>query len=129
MGNEIKYIETKKEKYPLLFSLNVMEAMQNEYGTLSRWSELLEPGTGKEPNLKAVLFLFKELINEGIDYENEEKNETRVFINERTAGRIMTEIGFKNIVSQLKGIVTTSTSQKKDEDENDEKNLMTTQNQ
>ena len=69
------------------------------------------------------------MINEGIDYENEEKNETRVFINERTAGRIMTEIGFKNIVSQLKGIVTTSTSQKKDEDENEEKNLMTTQNQ
>ena len=68
MIDKITYLETDSEKFPLAFTLNVMEALQNEYGTLSEWSELIR--NQKEPNIKALKFFITEAINEGIDIEN-----------------------------------------------------------
>ena len=42
-----------------------MEAIQEKYGTLEKWGNLTE-GEGGEPNAKAVIFGFCEMINEGI---------------------------------------------------------------
>lgn len=68
MIDKITYLETDSEKFPLAFTLNVMESIQNEYGTLSEWSELIK--NKKEPNIKALKFFITEAINEGIDIEN-----------------------------------------------------------
>ena len=68
MIDKITYLETDSEKFPLAFTLNVMEALQDEYGTLSEWSELIR--NQKEPNIKALKFFITEAINEGIDIEN-----------------------------------------------------------
>ena len=68
MIDKITYLETNSEKFPLAFTLNVMESIQNEYGTLSEWSELIR--NQKEPNIKALKFFITEAINEGIDIEN-----------------------------------------------------------
>ena len=68
MIDKITYLETDSEKFPLAFTLNVMEALQEEYGTLSEWSELIR--NQKEPNIKALKFFITEAINEGIDIEN-----------------------------------------------------------
>ncbi len=35
MVDKITYLETDIESFPLAFTLNVMESIQNEYGTLS----------------------------------------------------------------------------------------------
>ncbi len=55
MIDKITYLETDSEKFPLAFTLNVMESIQDEYGTLSEWSELIR--NQKEPNIKALKFL------------------------------------------------------------------------
>lgn len=68
MIDKITYLETDSEKFPLAFTLNVTEALQDEYGTLSEWSELIR--NKKEPNIKALKFFIIEAINEGIDIEN-----------------------------------------------------------
>ena len=73
MIDKITYLETDSEKFPLAFTLNVMESIQDEYGTLSEWSELIRKQ--KEPNIKALKFFITEAINEGIDIENEKSDE------------------------------------------------------
>lgn len=128
MGNDIRYLKTKSEIFPFTYSLNVMEALQNEFGSLNEWSDMVEPKDGSEPKIKALLFFFKEAINEGIDIENENSNQPRKFVNERKVGRIITELGVKTVLEQLKGTVVEAGSN--DDPEVDEtKNVITTQNQ
>lgn len=128
MGNDIRYLKTKNETFPFTYSLNVMEALQNEFGSLNEWSDMVEPKDGSEPKIKALLFFFKEAINEGIDIENENSDQPRKFVNERKVGRIITELGVKTVLEQLKGTVIDAGSN--DDSEVDEtKNVITTQNQ
>lgn len=128
MGNDIRYLKTKNETFPFTYSLNVMEALQNEFGSLNEWSDMVEPKDGSEPKIKALLFFFKEAINEGIDIENENSDQPRKFVNERKVGRIITELGVKTVLEQLKGTVIDAGSN--DDTEVDEtKNVITTQNQ
>ncbi len=106
MIDKITYLETDSEKFPLAFTLNVMESIQNEYGTLSEWSELIR--NQKEPNIKALKFFITEAINEGIDIENEKSSEKRVSITSSKAGRIITEIGLKKVANTITKMITES---------------------
>lgn len=106
MIDKITYLETDSEKFPLAFTLNVMEALQDEYGTLSEWSELIR--NKKEPNIKALKFFITEAINEGIDIENEKSSEKRVSITSSKAGRIITEIGLKKVANTITKMITES---------------------
>lgn len=106
MIDKITYLETDTEKFPLAFTLNVMESIQNEYGTLSEWSELIR--NKKEPNIKALKFFITEAINEGIDIENEKSSEKRVPIASSKAGRIITEIGLKKVANTITKMITES---------------------
>ena len=73
MIDKINYLETKTEKYPLVFSLNVMEAIQDKYGSIDKWSSLIQKNG--EPDIKALKFFMTEAINEGIEIENEKNND------------------------------------------------------
>lgn len=106
MIDKITYLETDSEKFPLAFTLNVMEALQDEYGTLSEWSELIR--NQKEPNIKALKFFITEAINEGIEIENEKSSEKRVPITSSKAGRIITEIGLKKVANTITKMITES---------------------
>lgn len=106
MIDKITYLETDSEKFPLAFTLNVMEALQDEYETLSNWSELIR--NKKEPNIKALKFFITEAINEGIDIENEKSNEKRAPITSSKAGRIITEIGLKKVANTITKMITES---------------------
>ena len=106
MIDKITYLETDSEKFPLAFTLNVMESIQNEYGTLSEWSELIR--NQKEPNIKALKFFITEAINEGIEIENEKSSEKRVPITSSKAGRIITEIGLKKVANTITKMITES---------------------
>lgn len=106
MIDKITYLETDSEKFPLAFTLNVMESIQNEYGTLSEWSELIR--NQKEPNIKALKFFITEAINEGIDIENEKSSEKRASITSSKAGRIITEIGLKRVANTITKMITES---------------------
>lgn len=122
MIDKITYLETDSEKFPLAFTLNVMEALQDEYGTLSEWSELIR--NQKEPNIKALKFFITEAINEGIDIENEKSGETRVPITSAKAGRIITEIGFQKVAKTINKMVSESVKTKENS-----KNVKATKNQ
>lgn len=106
MIDKITYLETDSDKFPLAFTLNVMESIQNEYGTLSEWSELIR--NKKEPNIKALKFFITEAINEGIEIENEKSSEKRVPIASSKAGRIITEIGLKKVANTITKMITES---------------------
>ena len=121
MIDKITYLETDSEKFPLAFTLNIMEALQDEYGTLSEWSELIR--NQKEPNIKALKFFITEAINEGIDIENEKSDEKRASISSAKAGRIITEIGFQKVAKTINKMVSESVKTKENS-----KNVKATKN-
>lgn len=132
MNGQIQY---KGVSYRLVFNLNVMEAIQEEYGTLDNWGALTD-GTayaqkeyekqGKkkpwedltdkekseysgEPDAKAVIFGFTEMINEGIDIDNEENGTDIKPLTIKQVGRLITEVGLANATSTLNETVVAST--------------------
>ena len=55
MIDTIKYIECKNIKYPLVFNLNVIEKIQDKYGSYEKWGEMTD-GKEREINIVAVKF-------------------------------------------------------------------------
>ena len=101
-------IQYNGKEYSLVFNLNVMEAIQEKYGTLDEWGELTG-ASGKEPNAKAVIFGFREMLNEGIDIENEENGTDIEFLTLKQVGRIITQVGLSNATSTMQETVINST--------------------
>lgn len=113
-NGEIQY---KDQTYKLVFNLNVMEAIQEEYGSLEEWGKLTDGSTESgEPNAKAVIFGFREMINEGIDMENEEHGSDIKPLTLRQVGRLITDVGLMQATSKLNETVIESTK-------SDEKNV------
>lgn len=103
----------KEKEYNVVFNLNVMQEIQEKYGTINKWADLTE-GKGKEPDAKAIIFGFTAMLNEGLDIENEETGSTFKPLTEKQVGRILTEIGFNNAneIMQKTVIESTKTEQK-----------------
>lgn len=105
-----KTLEYKGKKYNLVFNLNVMEVIQEKYGTLESWGKLTD---GKEndgePNAKAVIFGITAMLNEGIDIENEENGAKEKMLTKKQVGRMITEIGLKSSTQLMNGVVVDST--------------------
>ena len=99
MIDKINYLETKTERYPLVFSLNVMEAIQDKYGSIDKWSSLIQKNG--EPDIKALKFFMTEAINEGIEIENEKNNEKRKSVTSKQVGRILTEVGLSDTANKI----------------------------
>ena len=105
INGELQY---KDKIYPLVFNLNVMQAIQEEYGTLDEWGKLTDGSKG-EVNAKAVIFGFKEMINEGIDMANEEDGSDIKPVTLKQVGRMITEIGLKEATEKMNTTVVEST--------------------
>lgn len=105
MKNEIEY---KGQKYSLVFNLNVMEVIQNEYKSVQEWGELTD-GVKGEPNAKAIIFGLTEMLNEGIDIDNETREEKLPLFTKKQVGRLLTEVGLKNVTQKLNETVVEST--------------------
>lgn len=105
-----KTLEYKGKKYNLVFNLNVMEVIQEKYGTLESWGKLTD---GKEndgePNAKAVIFGITAMLNEGIDIDNEENGTEEKMLTKKQVGRMITEIGLKSSAQLMNGVVVDST--------------------
>ena len=67
----ISEIEYNGKKLKLVFNLNVMEEIQEEFGSVDNWGKLTDGASG-EVNIKALKFGFTAMINEAIDIENDE---------------------------------------------------------
>ena len=121
MVDKINYLETKTEKYPLVFTLNVMESIQEKYGTIEAWSNLIQ--RDGEPDIKALKFFITEAINEGLEIEAERTGEKRKAITSKKAGRILTEIGLSGTASKIMATISDSVEMDKTE-----KNVTSPQN-
>lgn len=102
---EIKY---KDKVYHAYFNLNVMEQIQDEFGTLQAWGDMTT--AGDEPNAKAIITGLMYMINEGIEIDNEENGTKTKPITHKQAGRILTELGLEQTAQQINGLVVDSVS-------------------
>ena len=107
-NGEITY---KGITYNLVFNLNVMEKIQEEYGTIDKWAELTDGANG-EPNIKAVIFGFTEMVNEGIDIANENGADLKP-MTKKQVGRMVTDIGLKEVTFAMNDTVIESTKNEK----------------
>lgn len=99
MIDKINYLETKTEKFPFVFTLNVMESIQEKYGTIEAWSNLIQ--RDGEPDIKALKFFITEAINEGLEIEAEKTGKKITPITAKKAGRILTEIGLSGTAGKI----------------------------
>lgn len=105
-----KTLEYKGKEYKLVFNLNVMEVIQDKYGTLEKWGKLTDGAENDgEPNAKAVIFGITAMLNEGIDIENEENGTSEKMLTKKQVGRMITEIGLKSSAQLMNGVVIDST--------------------
>ena len=92
--------EVDDNKYSLIFNLNVMESIQAKYGSVQKWGKLIDNKNG-EPNAKALIFDFTEMIYEAIDIENDELGLNKPLLTTKQVGRIITKAGIKKSVKSL----------------------------
>lgn len=105
-----KKFEYNGKTYSLVFNLNVMEIIQEKYGTLDEWGKLTDgAGNNGEPNAKAIKFGIAAMINEGIDIENEKNGTNEKPLTARQVGRLITDIGLKESADMLNKTVIDST--------------------
>ena len=109
MKDTLTYIKTTEKTYPLVFNLNVMEAIQEQYGSMSKWGEIVENREGGEPKIKDLKIGLMEMMNEAIDIENEEKEKKEPFVTSKQVGRIIGEIGFAEITKKIQEVTIAST--------------------
>jgi hypothetical protein len=109
MKETYRKIQYNGTEYILVFNLNVMESIQEEYGTLDAWSNLCSPEGEGEANAKAIKFGITEMLNEGIDIQNEENGTDRKPLTQKQVGRMITEIGLENMADKMKSTVSQST--------------------
>lgn len=120
MKDFMREIQYKDKKFKLVFNLNVMEIIQEEYGSIEKWGELTDGKLDKngkiksEPNAKAVIFGLTEMINEGIDIDNEENGTDDKPLTYKQVGRIITEVGLKEATAEMnKAVIEASKSEEK----------------
>lgn len=115
MKDAMNTINYKDKEYKIIFNLNVMEQIQEEYGTLDKWGDLTD-GVSGEVNVKALKFGLMCMINEGIDIQNEEEGTDIKPFTSKQIGRILTELGIKEMTEKVNETVIESTK-------SDEKNV------
>lgn len=102
-------IKWNGKEYGLAFTVNVMEAIQEEYGTLEKWGELTD-GKNHEVNLKALKFGVCEMLNEALDIAGDPERLTL-----KQVGRMLTDISLDKMREAMAETVTDAT---KDERKN-----------
>ena len=115
MKDNAGIITYKGKDYKVVFNLNVMEAIQEEYGTLDKWTELTS-GDKQEVNVKALKFGYTEMINEGLSIEAEDNGEEYKPVTPAFIGRMLTDIGLESMTKTLQETIVEST--KTDEGKN-----------
>ena len=101
-------LEVGEKAYGLVFNLNVMEEIQEEYKTLEKWGELTDGKSG-EVNVKALIFGLTCMMNEAIEIENEDKGTEKKLLTKKQVGRIITKAGIEKSAEKLNQAIIEST--------------------
>lgn len=95
-------------EYEIVFNFNVMEEIQDEYGSIEEWGKLTDANSG-EPNFKALIFGYERMLNEGINIQNEENGTDIPLLTHRQVGRLITELTIQRAAEKLNETITEST--------------------
>jgi hypothetical protein len=101
-------LEVEDKKYQLVFNFNVMQEIQEKYGTLEKWGELTD-GKAGEVNVKALIFGLTNMMNEAIDMKNDEEGTDDKFFTKKQVGRIVTKAGIEKSANKLNEAIVEST--------------------
>lgn len=101
MAKEIDRIVYKNKEYKLVFDLNLIEKIQEEYGSLKNFFKDMFT---EEHIYKYSAYLVKEMANEWVDMENERKSRKMQYMSTTTA---------KNILKSINSILYLSALQEK----------------
>ncbi len=111
MKEKLTYLEIdENNKLPICFNLNVMEEIQEKYGSMQKWGEMVENKEIGEPQIKDLKYGLASMINEGIDIENERTGSNVQPLTDKQIGRIIGRIGFKKIIDAVKELTVKSTT-------------------
>lgn len=94
--------------YPLVFNLNVVEQIQEEYGTVEKWGKLTDIKNG-EVNAKALIFGLTAMYNEAVDIANDEQGSNLPFITKKQMGRLVSRAGLEKSAEALNNTVVEAT--------------------
>lgn len=130
-------IQYKGEEFDLVFNLNVMEQIQEEYGTVDKWASLtdgkevmldadgdpiIEDGKiktkPKEVDAKAIKFGIQCMLNEGIDIKNEEEGTDLKPFTMNQVGRLISDYGLEESTNILNDTVIESSKTEESEVKN-----------
>ena len=100
MLNTYERITIGKKEYPIAFTLNTMEQIQLQYGSFENWYTIFTQENA-EISYKDLIWSFEQIINEGIDIDNEEGKTYTTPIQHKQAGRLITEYGELNAIKSL----------------------------
>lgn len=110
MKEENGKISYRGTEYIIVFNLNVMEEIQEEYGSVDKWAALTD---GSDENdgfsVKAVKFGFRAMLNEGIEILNEENGTDLKPFTLKQVGRLISEVGLEKCWQALNDTVVKST--------------------
>ena len=100
----------KQQKFSKLSSLMnpELQAIQKKYGSIEAWGKVTD-GIDSEPDVEAVIFGFTEMLNEGIEIDNDENGTDLKPLTAKQVGRIITEVGMNNALEKLQKTVVDST--------------------
>ena len=107
MDNTGKF-EYKGKEIKLVFNLNVMQKIQEEYKTVDAWTKLTDGESG-EVDIKALIFGLTAMINEAIDIDNDENGTNEPFFSPKQVGRIITDVGLAKATKALNQTVIDAT--------------------
>lgn len=104
--------EVNGKEYTLAWNLNVMEQIQDKYGSLEAWGKISE---GEEPKISSIIDAFEAMINEGIEIDNEKKKKKKKNgtnekpLTHRQIGRIISAYGVENAAETMKNAISEAT--------------------
>lgn len=101
-------LEIDNKNYGMMFNLNVMQEIQEEYGTLEKWGELTDGKSG-EVNVKALIFGLTAMMNEAIEIKNEEEGTNECLLSKKQVGRLITKAGIEKSANKLNEAIVEST--------------------
>lgn len=100
-------LEYKGIEYKLIFNFNVLEEIQDKYGTLDKLLGEAYGRTTGEPSIKALSFIVTAMLNEGIDIDNEDAapDAQKKPFTTKQVNRMLTDFIQKNSVEDLTELI------------------------
>lgn len=108
MKEIMETLEYRGIEYPLVMNINVLQELQNKYGSFEAWAHKVLLGNG-ETDLGALTFGTMAMINEGIDIHNEEHPDNKLEpLTQRQTGRMLTSVGLEEAAEKVLNLVAES---------------------